>query len=199
MNSLKKLVIGGAALSLSACASVVSDNNSTNYIETNPESASCDLHGQDFKRVVKTPNSIHLPSSAAPIVISCKADGHFTTTYDMDTEMDGWILGNIILGGGIGFVVDAVRGAGQKFPPKVTFILEPSSFKTEASRDKWFADRLTAIEQKYKKIIESIEIDCANDTSNQTCPDQLKQAKDKENKEIERLQANKTRAAIVGI
>ena len=45
-----------------ACASIVSDNESTVYVATEPEKARCELHGQDFTRVVSTPASAHFDS-----------------------------------------------------------------------------------------------------------------------------------------
>mgnify|MGYP001010576331 FL=1 len=93
------------------CASVVSKTDSTTYLETDPEKARCVLHGQDFKRVVTTPDSIQLPSAAAPITVACEAEGYKTATAVLDTKSDGWIWGNILLGGVIGAVVDGARGA----------------------------------------------------------------------------------------
>jgi hypothetical protein len=46
----------------------------------------------------------------------------------MDTKSDGWIWGNIILGGVVGAVIDGARGAGFKYPPKFVVILEPEEF-----------------------------------------------------------------------
>jgi PBP1b-binding outer membrane lipoprotein LpoB len=53
-NTTRISSILALALVLPGCASIVSDNNSGTYIETDPEKARCELHGQDFKRVVDT-------------------------------------------------------------------------------------------------------------------------------------------------
>ncbi|MCH8111383.1 MAG: hypothetical protein IH905_05430 [Proteobacteria bacterium] len=116
MRSLERL--GGAALALavlSGCASIVSDNESTVYVATEPEAARCELHGDDFTRVINTPGSLVIPSVAAPVTVTCDAEDYRTTTGELDTSADGWMAGNIIfglLGGGIGLIVDAARGAG---------------------------------------------------------------------------------------
>lgn len=161
----KVLILLAMALLLCSavgCASIVSDNDSTTYIETDPPGAKLTLHGQDFNRVITSPDSIHLPSEAAPITIECEKEGYLTTSVVMDTSMDGWILGNIIFGGVIGAVVDASRGAGQKFPPKFSIQLDPASFQTASARDEYYDSKekilrensdaeICKLERRYKK------------------------------------------------
>lgn len=135
------------------CASIISDNDSTTYIETTPEEARCVLHGQDFKRVMTTPNSINLPSEAAPITVACSAEGYLTETKKLDTSMDGWVLGNIIFGGIIGGIVDVARGAGSKYPTMISLILQPKEFASAEKRDMWFFAREAAINLKWDAAI----------------------------------------------
>ena len=59
--------------SVSGCASIVSDNESTTYIATSPEQARCELKGGDFTRIVDTPATLTLPAAAAPIIVECSA------------------------------------------------------------------------------------------------------------------------------
>lgn len=96
---------------LSACASIVSDNDTTTHLQTEPEVARCELHGKDLDRVVHTPHSVNLPASAAPVTVACKVDGYRTATAEPDTSTDGWNFGNVISRGVVGIAVDAVRGA----------------------------------------------------------------------------------------
>lgn len=145
---------------VSGCASIVSDNESTTYIQTDPEHARCELHGQDFTRVVNTPSSISLPSEAAPITISCKADGYKNTVQEIDTSGDGWIVGNIIFGGIIGAVVDASRGAGEKYPPQYSMVLEPEQFDTLAELNAWYDVRVKTVEGKWASEIDKLEASC---------------------------------------
>lgn len=198
MNFPAKLFLGSVALSLSACASVVSDNDTTTQIGSDPQPAKCTLNGTDFTRTITTPGTIVLPSDAAPITVTCTADAHFATSYNLDTAMDGWILGNILIGGGIGFVIDAVRGAGQKYPSDITITLDPSTFKTEAARDQFYQERIRTTEVQYTKLIEQLEIDCANDGTDADCPNRLKRARENRVKEIRRLEENRSRTLIKG-
>ncbi|MGE4505932.1 MAG: hypothetical protein AB7D51_11340 [Desulfovibrionaceae bacterium] len=154
--------IGGALLAASllasGCASIVSENNSTTYIETTPPGATCVLHGQDFNRTMTTPGSINLPSEAAPVTIACSAEGYHTASEVMDTSADGWIIGNLIFGGVIGVVVDAARGAGQKYPPKFELSLEPADFETAEARDDFYAQREKLVNAKWDQLAKSAEV-----------------------------------------
>ena len=190
--------IAAAALmlvSLSACASIVSDNDSTTYINTEPEEARCDLHGQDFKRVVHTPDSITLPAEAAPIIVACKKEGFRITTAELDTSMDGWIVGNLIFGGLIGVAIDAARGAGQKYPPQLEIVLTPESFESVAERDRWFDDRRALLEKKWQTAISEIEARCARD-KNEVCGSKVKEAEAKRDEAIEVLERERETSII---
>ena len=157
------LVLAVLVLTLGGCASIVSDNASTTYIQTNPENARCELHGQDFVRVVNTPASINLPSEAAPLTVACKADGYKNTTQVLDTKADGWVWGNLLFGGIIGVAVDAGRGAGQKYPPQFSVVLEPESFPTTAQRDAFYDARRADTEAKWQVVIDKYQSRCGSD------------------------------------
>ncbi len=177
----------------SGCASIVSDNESTTYIETIPEKARCELHGQDFIRVVATPNSIHLPANAAPITIACAAEGHRNTTEPLDTEADGWILGNIIFGGLVGVVIDAARGAGQKFPDRVTVFLEPELFATAQSRDEWFDRRRKSLQAVWDERVRRAQAQCSDET---TCGSGVTTIFSERDKELAQLEERRLRARV---
>lgn len=160
---MRKVLLLASASMLSACASIVSDNDSTTYFQTDPvEKARCELHGQDFTRVINTPDSINLPSDAAPITVACSAPGYRTTTKELDTELDGWIFGNLIFGGIVGGVVDIARGAGQKYPPQITVILDPESFESASGRDAHYAKRSKEVTDKWNHIISEINSQCSS-------------------------------------
>lgn len=178
------------------CASIVSDDDSTTYIETNPEKARCVLHGQDFQRVIETPDTVPLPSEAAPVTVACKADGYKETAEVLDTSMDGWILGNIIFGGIVGAAVDAARGAGQKFPPRFMVVLEPSTFSTGGARDDWYDRRRRVVVEKWERTISQAEGQCPDDTVDEACEVQVKDLKVKRDAELKQLETRRGRALV---
>ena len=194
-GGVKRLVPVLLLGSLSACASIVSDNDSTTYIGSEPEGARCELHGQDFKRVITAPDSMTLPAEAAPITVSCKAEGYRTTTAELDTSMDGWIVGNLLFGGIIGVAVDAARGAGQKYPPQLTVLLDPESFDSVQARDEWYDRRRRDLEEKWGSAIQQLESKCARDKT-ELCGNKVKDAEAERDKEIEALEQRRTSAAV---
>lgn len=188
------LCLGSLGL-LSACASIVSDNKSTTYLQTEPvEKARCELHGQDFTRVVFTPTSINLPSDAAPITVACKASGYRNTVHELDTKLDGWIFGNIIFGGIIGGVIDVARGAGQKYPPQITILLDPESFTNTAARDSHYDVRKQEVLTKWKNIMSEIQSQCSSSKNAgppTDCSGKIEEAEQRKQKELDEIEARR--------
>lgn len=187
---------------LSGCASIVSDNKSVTYLETVPEACKCELHGQDFKRVVNTPNSISLPSEAAPITIACSAPGYKRTTATLDTKADGWIWGNILFGGVIGAVIDGAKGSGFKFPPKYSLVLEPEQFASLDERDAWFNSRKAEIEARWDREMSRLRGQCASASTGRGrdeedgCADLLGKAERKKQEELDQNEKARIEAKV---
>ena len=192
----RKLIVSCILLlSLPACASIVSENDSTTYIGTEPEGARCELHGQDFKRVITAPNSITLPAEAAPITVACNAEGFRTTTAELDTSMDGWIVGNLLFGGLIGVAIDAARGAGQKYPSQLTIILDPASFDSSAARDDWYAVRRRELEAKWEGAMAQARQRCDRDKT-ELCGNRLEELEKERDQEFEELEKRRDTAVV---
>ncbi len=182
----------------SGCASVVSKTDSTTYLETDPEKARCVLHGQDFKRIVNTPDSIQLPSAAAPLTVACEAEGYKNTTAILDTKTDGWIWGNILLGGVIGAVVDGARGAGFKYPPKFTVLLEPEEFPTLAARDSWFDGQVAIAKTKWEQAIKKVRSNCDREEKS-ACDDSVAKVEKQRDEELAALEGRRAAAKVAGM
>jgi uncharacterized protein YceK len=197
---LKKLIPVLALTALTGgCASIVSDDDSTTYIETIPEKARCELHGQDFTRVVNTPTSLSLPSNAAPITVACKTEGYRNTIKELDTSIDGWILGNLIFGGIIGVAIDAARGAGMKYPPRITIILEPESFPSAKARDDWFGIRRAEITKRFDEAVKSAKYSCdSQGPATRDCSDDIEKIETLRAEELRKLEERRQRAGISG-
>jgi hypothetical protein len=178
-----------------ACASIVSDDDTTTYIATEPENARCELQGDGFNRVVNTPASLSLPSDAAPITVVCGAEGFRQTSKDMDTSADGWILGNLIFGGLVGVAIDAARGAGQKFPAELTVVLEPESFESLAARDAWYDTRGREIDEEWDGVLKTIDNEC-NRNMKELCAEKKDDAEKTRAEELEALEQRRSTAVV---
>jgi hypothetical protein len=181
----------------SACASIVSDNDSTTYIATEPKNAQCELQGSGFRREVATPASISLPADAAPISVTCEAAGFRQTSKDMDTSADGWIVGNILFGGIVGIAIDAARGAGQKYPEEFTVVLEPGSFESLSARDAWYDARRQEINEEWDEVARTIDNECSRNMK-ELCIEKKADAEDVRAQELEALE-QRQKTAVVGI
>jgi hypothetical protein len=153
------VLVGGASL-LNGCATLVSGDETDTQITTDPIGAECELVGDNYNIFVTTPANVQLDSDAAPVTITCNADGHVEEIAEIDTSMDGTTFGNILAGGLIGFAVDAASGAGQKYPETIDLVLVPTSFPDIAARDAWYERQVQRVEDKYIRLADELPSYC---------------------------------------
>lgn len=124
------------------CATVVSGTTQTIGINSDPEGADCQFRrkGALVGRVNPTPGTVQVGKDFESVSVLCTKEGFDDTTGVIGSQFQAMTLGNILLGGVIGVVVDAASGAMMKYPESVTFTLIPTMFDSEATRDKFFAD-----------------------------------------------------------
>lgn len=186
-----------SAALLASCASIVSDNQTTTLVESDPAGAACTLAGRGFQKTLTTPQSVELPFDAAPVTISCTAEGHDETSTIIETSMDGWILGNVLFGGIIGAVVDATTGAGQKFPSQVKLALFPSNFSSQQSRDDWFDQRRAEVSRRWDRPISGLKARCASGAPGMSCSESdVKKIEQKRDQELAELETRRQHASI---
>ncbi|MEO5366984.1 MAG: hypothetical protein H7831_11690 [Magnetococcus sp. WYHC-3] len=127
-------------LLLPACASLTTGTFQSFTIETPQlEGAECDLTdkkgGQWHLRA--TPGSVTVRKGDGPMQIICRKEGYRTTHVSVDEEFAAATMGNIILGGAVGVLVDVATGAAQQYPDMVTVWMEPERFDSPASETSW--------------------------------------------------------------
>ena len=127
---------------LGGCASIISTNRSTVQISTNPSNAQCTVKGRGFATQITTPASLTLPASAAPLIVTCAAEGWRPTSYSLDATADGWIWGKsalvVVTGGAamLGLLVDESRDAGKVYREAVTYELDRDRPRTVFTSDR---------------------------------------------------------------
>lgn len=119
---LKTLITTIALLSLTNCASIVSDSDYSIIVRSEQRDI-------DFK--IKDLNNRTITKGTTPEIVRLKAGtGYFESAkytieylnekHPLDAEMDGWYWGNILFGGLIGMlIVDPITGAMYKLPEEV--------------------------------------------------------------------------------
>ena len=112
---------------LPACATLTTGTNQTITVITEPTGAVCQLRrsGEVVGIVNPTPGTIQVSKSSREIQISCTRAGHGEGVGTLAPEFQAMTLGNILIGGLIGIVVDASSGAVAQYPSTVTIALAP--------------------------------------------------------------------------
>lgn len=125
-----------AALALTGCASIVTGTSHTMAVSSEPAGATCKLErsGETIGYVNQTPSTVGFSKSSRPVVVSCDRDNKkMLGTATVEPSLQPWFLGNILLGGIIGIVVDASSGAVSQYPSSTTVVLNPSAQATPAA------------------------------------------------------------------
>lgn len=127
MNFFKNLVVLGAALQLSACASILSGTEQTLHITSTPAGADCDLSRAvssggapvQFARIAPTPGVVTVDRTKHDIIVRCALPGYETGSAVLESGTEGYAMGNTIAGGVIGWGVDSAFGADNKYPSQI--------------------------------------------------------------------------------
>ncbi len=148
---MKKLILLPAVLGLSACATITTGTTQQITVET-PYAigSSCDLKdsaGGSYY-IKSTPDSAMVNKGDGPLTVKCEKAGYNDGVTVVEEKFQGATLGNIILGGGIGVIVDAASGAAQEYPKQTKVFLEKKNWKSDAERQQWLDEKL-----QYERII----------------------------------------------
>lgn len=128
-------------LSLTGCSSIVSKTDYPVSINSSPEGASFAVTNRAGNAVHSgsTPATITLSSSAGyfkgeSYTITLSKEGFSTKEYTINSSLDGWYFGNILLGGLIGMlIVDPATGAMYNLPERVDVTLDAQSAASKVS------------------------------------------------------------------
>ena len=170
MNSklfLAAFVVVVAATS-SGCATVTKGSSQAVTLHTDPEGATCDMarEAKIFASLAATPGQVQVGREWGAIDISCRKTGHQTTDLRVESSVEGWTMGNILIGGIIGFAVDAASGAMRQYPQFVTLTLVPEEFASFEDRDRYAKERLARFEREAATAAELLGRTC----SPEACP-----------------------------
>lgn len=123
-----KTIIAIAVLSLlTGCASISGERMQPITVKTihdNVEIAGvgCTLTNDAGSWFVTTPGSVTVHKSTGDLAVDCKKDV-FAGNQTLVSKSNGAVWGNIIAGGGIGYIVDRNTGAGFDYPASATIML----------------------------------------------------------------------------
>lgn len=98
-----------------SCASIINTSRQYVPITSNPPGATVSLNGKEFG---KTPTGINMKRKNKEHILNLTLDGYEPYQTNLVRVVDGWIIGNIVIGGLIGLGIDAISGGMYHLNPK---------------------------------------------------------------------------------
>ena len=117
-----------AVVLFGGCASVVNDVTHPMKVETKTENgemvagAECTLSNERVSQVIKSGEVANVRRSNTDLKIECKHPAKPDAVATATSRVNGGMFGNIILGGGIGAIIDHNRGTAYTYPTWVQLI-----------------------------------------------------------------------------
>ena len=121
-------LLGAIGLQLVGCASVSNGTTQAIRVETvaangTPvEGAQCSLTNDSGSVNVTTPGSIIVHRSSSNLNVICKKDGNDPASATVVSRVAGSMFGNILLGGGVGAIVDHSNGSAYNYPEWIRLV-----------------------------------------------------------------------------
>lgn len=125
-----KSAVGIAGLViLSGCASITGDSVQTVRIETMDKAgaevadAECEISNEYGMYRTRTPGVAMVRRSSTDLIINCKKEGLPRASANAISRANAGMFGNILIGGGIGAIIDHSKGTAYTYPNwmKLTF------------------------------------------------------------------------------
>ena len=115
-----------ALVPMAACSSIIEGTSQTLSFNSNPSGADCTLmrNGQAIG-AVRTPGGLTVKKTKHDISVTCRKEGYQDSTAFLNSDVAGATVGNVILGGGIGWAIDSASGADNKYTEHTTVTLVP--------------------------------------------------------------------------
>jgi len=117
---MKKMSCALAALALTGCASMTGNELQALTVTTTHDNreiagVACMLSNDEGSWYVTTPGTATVHKSTAALTIDCTRDT-LVGNARIESSANGNVWGNVLLGGGIGYIVDRHTGAGFDYP-----------------------------------------------------------------------------------
>ncbi|MBV1812814.1 hypothetical protein KTT58_08710 [Pseudomonas viridiflava] len=130
-SPFKISIIAIAAFAVTGCASIVSDSKYPVAVTSSPSGAAYEIVNESGVSVRSgvTPDEVTLRAGAGyfdgeKYTVTYRKDGYTSSTQTLESGIDGWYWGNIVIGGLIGMlIVDPATGAMYTLPEKINSTL----------------------------------------------------------------------------
>lgn len=132
MNSqkfYKSVMLIVAVLTIPGCASITGSTTQNISIQTREANgkevseAKCELINKKGTYFVTTPGTISISRSNDDLQVTCRKDGFENGRVGVVSDTKGSMFGNIVLGGGIGAIIDHNNGSAYEYPSFVQVVM----------------------------------------------------------------------------
>lgn len=138
---MRRFQVAAAALLASVasgCATITTGTTQAITVDSEPQQASCVLtrEGQELGAVT-TPGPVTVKRNASTLHVTCRKEGYEDGRVIMNSRYESATMGNVLLGGIIGSMVDASSGANTRYEQYVMVrlnALSPTDLAAAASR-----------------------------------------------------------------
>ncbi len=121
---MRIIIFISALLLLNSCASTMSGNTQPVTISTNVANAKCTLTNEKGSWLAQAPGSAVVTNSRENLSVRCEKKGYQTAVVSVPSKhKDSATWGNVILGGGIGYIWDRNTGAAFIYPSTINLTL----------------------------------------------------------------------------
>lgn len=122
---VRAAIAGLSLMGITGCASVTGSKMEpvsvqTYYKGTEVSGINCKLLNDKGTWFVTTPGSVVIQKSYENLDINCSKDGYEPGSAIVKSASNGAVWGNLIAGGGIGYVIDRSSGAGFDYPSLIS-------------------------------------------------------------------------------
>lgn len=182
-----------------ACATITSGSTQGISVISEPASASCSLQreGAIVGVVNPTPGTVQVSKSVRDLSVRCTKPGYSAGMAAVPAQFQAATLGNILLGGVIGIVVDAASGAMGRYPETVTVTLPAEAYGSEQGRDAAFLEQATSVRRNFQERLAIVRGQCGADNKLQ-CDARVRDLETERDAELARLEQLRTAARISG-
>ena len=120
---MKKVFVFATIFSITGCSTIVSSNNQTVTVKAMHENreidgSKCTLTNSKGQWTTVTPQSVNIRKSFGDLTVECRKSQALGSKI-VKSSAEGSTFGNIVLGGGIGALVDAGTGNGYSYPDSI--------------------------------------------------------------------------------
>jgi hypothetical protein len=141
MSNIGKIILSGLLAALGGCATLTDSSQQLvelHAIAANREVAGvgCVLANDAGRWFVVAPGRVMIERSSGPLAVDCAREGQGSASELVESRFDtGKLIGNVVVSGGLGYLVDHHSGAGFAYPATLTVIMHAPPATALAEQD----------------------------------------------------------------